>query len=341
MAAMLVAVLAHDAAASDAALARNASASGACAPERASARVALCFYGLNRSLRHTIGSIRAHVFAPLRAACAAWEVYVHTYSETTVTSAHAHEYNVSIGGAAEMVALLRPRRHAVTAQADADRLLDMRVYAHAGLAYAEPVQRNLLRQLYSLQLVTALWTPAAARYRAVGYLRPDLRFVAPIDARAMLRARDDEIYTPFWHRHLGENDRLAFGGARAAAAWGNRLFDAAEYTRARPLNSEAFLAWVIAQRGLVQRLTGMVGMRVRATGEVHAQDACLAERCRWDGDQCRYGCHRRVSRVKAALYDRYARSTAQDGARAALAARGAGAIGAATVLSSIESAVVH
>lgn len=259
-------------------------------------RVALCFYGLNRSLRHTIASINAQIFTPLRIACVSWHVYLHTYAEVTITSPHAGEYGSRIGGAHEMIQLLKPFRYSVTTQAEADARLDLAVYTRTGFAYAEVTQRNLLRQLWSLKLVTALWQPAAAEYRAVAYLRPDLYFVTPLDVVAMLSARDDEIYTPYWHRHLGENDRLAFGGTSAAALWGNRLDDGAEYTQVHRMVSEAFLAWVLFKHGIVQRFTGLIGMRVRVGGEVHAIDACLAERCRWGANLCRYGCHRRATK---------------------------------------------
>ncbi|KAJ1632619.1 hypothetical protein T492DRAFT_987157 [Pavlovales sp. CCMP2436] len=258
--------------------------------------VALCFYGINRSLRHTIGSIRAQIFAPLQRACVPWHLYMHTYSETTITSPHAGEFASRIGGSVEMIDLLRPFKSVVTSQADADASIDMRVYTRRGYAYINVTQLNLLRQLRSLQLVTALWLPDAERYGAIAYLRPDLMFAAPLDVVAMMGARDGEVYSPYWHMHLGSNDRFMFSRPPAAAVWGNRMLDAREYTRHNKLVSESFLAWVLAKHELQQRFTSMLAMRVRSSGEVHKLDACLATHCRWADNRCRYGCHEHISK---------------------------------------------
>lgn len=254
-------------------------------------RVALCFYGLNRSLRYTINSIHRHIFGPLFDGCVQWDVFAHTYSETTITSPHAGEFQSPIGGSKEMTELLRPHRFTVTHQMDTDEELDIRVYTGRGFAYVNVTQRNLLRQLKSLQLVTALWTPHATMYRSVAYVRPDLLFTTPLDVIAMIGAREGELYAPYWHRHLGENDRFVFGAPSAAAIWGNRLVEAAVYAKRHRLISEPFLAWVLAKHNLRVRYTSMIAMRVRSGGEIYGLDACLASRCRWTDRKCHFGCH--------------------------------------------------
>ena len=42
-------------------------------------RVALCFYGLNRALRHTVHGIADKIWKPLHDACAAVDVYYHVW----------------------------------------------------------------------------------------------------------------------------------------------------------------------------------------------------------------------------------------------------------------------
>ena len=70
-------------------------------------RVALLFFGLNRSMRHTIESIRARLLAPLARACVEVDILVHTYNATHGRSASDEEARASIGGWEEMLELLR------------------------------------------------------------------------------------------------------------------------------------------------------------------------------------------------------------------------------------------
>jgi hypothetical protein len=208
-----------------------------------------------------------------------------------ITSPHAGEFGARIGGPNEMAELLSPHQMTITRQIDADEELNLRAYTLRGFAYVNVTQRNLLRQLKSLQLVTALWTPNAAMYRAVAYVRPDLLFSTPLDVVAMIGAREGELYAPYWHRHLGENDRFAFGAPCAAAVWGNRLVEAKAYAMRHRLVSEPFLAWVLAKHNLHVRLTSTVAMRMRTGGRIHSLDACLATLCRWSDRKCHFGCH--------------------------------------------------
>ena len=46
-------------------------------------RVALCFYGLNRALRHTVHGIADKIWKPLHDACAAVDVYYHVWETET------------------------------------------------------------------------------------------------------------------------------------------------------------------------------------------------------------------------------------------------------------------
>ena len=48
-------------------------------------KVAVCFYGLNRALRHTLESIEASVLRPMADECAEVDVFYHTWSLVELT----------------------------------------------------------------------------------------------------------------------------------------------------------------------------------------------------------------------------------------------------------------
>ncbi|KAH8058407.1 hypothetical protein JL722_6270 [Aureococcus anophagefferens] len=195
-------------------------------------RVALCFYGLNRALRHTHESIRRHLVAPLRAACARVDVFYHTWSLETLEDtgkAGGEREAVRIGGAAEMRALLGDlvAKSAVTDQAAFDAASNASYYKTLDRRYGGPNFVNLMRQLESLRRVTALWRSMGAHaethYAAVIYARPDLLFLDDVNATQALTLRENDFLTPYWHQWSGLNDRVAIGRPRAAAAFGNRI----------------------------------------------------------------------------------------------------------------------
>ena len=80
--------------------------------------VALAFYGLTRSLRYTMPSIRQNVFAPLRAAGYTYDVYLHTYDLPHLTNERSGEATAL--NTTEW-SLLNPDFHEVTSQARARR----------------------------------------------------------------------------------------------------------------------------------------------------------------------------------------------------------------------------
>ena len=248
-------------------------------------RVALCFYGLNRALRHTHESIRRHLVAPLRAACARVDVFYHTWSLETLEDtgkAGGEREAVRIGGAAEMRALLGDlvAKAAVTDQAAFDAASNASYYKSLDRRYGGPNFVNLMRQLESLRRVTALWRSMGAHaethYAAVIYARPDLLFLDDLNATQALTLRENDFLTPYWHQWSGLNDRVAIGRPRAAAAFGNRIELAAGYALETFLRSESFLKWAVCDHhGFDLAFLEARAQRVRASGDVADNDACL------------------------------------------------------------------
>ena len=56
-----------------------------------SPKVALAFWGITRSLKYTIKSIKKYVFDELRSANIEYDVFVHTYKIDNYVNKRAHE----------------------------------------------------------------------------------------------------------------------------------------------------------------------------------------------------------------------------------------------------------
>ncbi|KAG8460754.1 hypothetical protein KFE25_010809 [Diacronema lutheri] len=257
---------------------------GRLAPAVAARRaVAVCLFGINRSLRFTVASIRRFVLAPLETGCFRVELYAHTYSlkRTLRTSRSDEAAGLALGGAEEIRALLRPREMEVTDQAQFVRSLGaLGDRLPRGSSYDGNTTRNLLCQLHSLLRVTRLWLPRAHLLHAVIYLRPDLRVLRPLDVVALAGVERAELYVPYWQCWGGLNDRFAFGRPAAAAAYGQRLLAVERFAQRQPLHAELLLRDALADAGVTPRFTASESVRVRASGQTAHMDVLLIEQRR-------------------------------------------------------------
>ena len=276
-------------------------------------RVALCFFGVNRSLNRTIASIRARILKPLRERCAQVDVYFHTYSIERLTNAWSAEDDARLGGAEEMIAQLSPIAWSVSSQREFDRTVNLASYTRKGLygvvdtngkfkeIYTPQVVLNLLRQLNSLRQVTRLWSgrigaddrkaALATAYDVVGYLRPDLLYLDDLDVDRLFALHERAVLTPSWQTWHGMNDRFAFAPPLMAARFGNRLGLVQRFVADRPMHSETFARFaMVGVHNASLELTHMRGLRVRANGEIAENDRCLEMECGPGKKRCANGC---------------------------------------------------
>lgn len=249
-------------------------------------RVALAFWGVNRSLNRTLASIRSRIFAPLARACVAHDVYVATFATDVVHNPRASEFRVDATHHwRDLLDALRPVDFSVTRQADfvatidvggwLSRDYDADRFARAGMGNLSFVYH--LCDLHMLREVTRLWKPRRDAYAAVVYLRPDMRYLDDLDVVQLLTMRDGELAVPFFQTAPGHpSDVFAFGTPAAAAVFGERLRYARSYAARDYLNSHVFLGAVLEAHGVAVHVTGMRCQRVRATGHVAWLDTCMA-----------------------------------------------------------------
>ncbi|MBY0422585.1 MAG: hypothetical protein K2Q06_09795 [Parvularculaceae bacterium] len=236
------------------------------------ARLHICFFGITRSLRYTLPSIRKHVFAP----AAAFDQVVrfgHFFSEpATAQAADPRDAPFDPGEGRDLGCdrlALEP----------ANACLDLWHFdqlAAFGDAFNNDFRslRNLVHQLHSLKQVTdAALADGAER---VLFCRPDLRYhdsLAPLYASA-LAASDPKVFLPSWQPWGGCNDRFALAvGPAAIAAYGRRIERALDYCRARgPLHAEQLLKFALDEAGVPVSPIAMRASRIRATGAAVAED---------------------------------------------------------------------
>jgi hypothetical protein len=244
-------------------------------------KVAICFFGLMRSLHYTKQSLQTHIFDILREHDIAYDVFLHTYHLNAISNSRSREFNISLNN--NEWKRLFPLRSAI----DENDVIESTVVdplLPGLLRHGDPWRergphtsmRNLIKQFHSLRRVTELWSNRTAEYQLVFYLRPDVWYFNDLnisDVWAALSvassesvAASDSIYVPRFHSWGGVNDRFAFGSPRTMALYGSRIVDATNYSLSKPMHPETFLSDLLAEHHIATNHTDILFERVRSNG---------------------------------------------------------------------------
>jgi hypothetical protein len=246
--------------------------------------VAVCFFGITRSLKHTLPSITRHVLAPAARGGEA-RVYAHFFEQTRVENPRSGESGEMDSGEHR---LLSPDWLELEAP---DAFLESRGFAALkshGDYWSDDFRslRNLVHQLHSLDRVTQ--AVLADGIEVCLFCRPDLEYHDSLQ-RAVSRARRAAgplVQLPYWQPWEGFNDRFAVATGRAAiAAYGQRIRQALSYCErtSRPLHAERLVEFALREAGVSTRLISPRASRVRIDGR-HAEEDFqhpFGKRLRW------------------------------------------------------------
>lgn len=274
-------------------------------------RIALCFYGLTRSLHLTVQNLRANMIDPLIEQGLDYDVYLHTYNASQIYNPMVGEINLKLRW--EKYELLKPHLYQVHEVQAVDELLfdnglndylaydglsRWQVERHGGgpMLFEENITvMNMVKALWSAQQCAKLIEASSRQPTAVVFLRSDVWFFNPINASIFLELQANRLYVPDWAHCDGLNDRFALGNLEVALKWGNRLDLLKEYCREHRIFSEHFLWWAMTKHGV--DITGRLDIffeRVRANGHLHCCDRGEHQPCGPQDD-----CYGDVSRQRA------------------------------------------
>lgn len=235
--------------------------------------IAICFFGITRSLRYTIDNIVAHVITPARAAGSV-RLYGHFFAQS-------HVYNPRNGENGRFPA----DEHALL-NLDALELEEpehcLGLRDHAGLAAWGDAWdngghslRNLVHQLHSLDRVTNMALAGGADMFL--FARPDLRYhdslAGPI--RRAVTSASPLVQLPYWQPWYGFNDRFALcSGEAAARAYGGRIAQAHAMCARNevPLHGERLVKFALAEADIPVRFISSRASRVRVDGHERYED---------------------------------------------------------------------
>lgn len=240
-------------------------------------KIALCFFGLNRSLSHTVASIEANVIAPLKEAGLEVDV-VGALMRPRGTFSNARSQESDLVPEANFEDLLQPRRHEYIDQAAFDEHITPTILRLGLDDYYQDQHastRNIVRELFSVKRSFSLLE--GTRPDAVIFLRPDLLYRDRLDIARYLPQLEGaaRVMTPSWQKWGGLNDRFALCNYAGAEVYGRRydaFWHAAPLFR-KNLQAEALLLATLLLQGVAfDAYTSEMAVRVRADGR-HQDEA--------------------------------------------------------------------
>lgn len=232
--------------------------------------IAICFFGIRRSLDKTYASIERNVIRPAQS-FGEVNLLAHFYEKTIISNRRTGENNVQITDAGNFVELdeveeAKPETRNI--------MLDFDKLSAYGDAWNDDFASlsNLIHQLHSLKRVTAL--AQKRRPGIVAFIRPDLNYHDSLyavfkRASRMRNANRSIVFAPDWQRWGGVNDRFAIAvGAGAIMAYGRRISRAQEFCEMynQPLHSERLLALALERAAVQVVHIPHRASRVRANG---------------------------------------------------------------------------
>ena len=231
-------------------------------------KLAICFFGLLRSLSKTIMSLEKNIFNVLKEHQIEYDIYVHTYDVQHLCLKRSGE-NVKLN--TDDYKLL----HSDFIQIDDQQQFLENYPCSEIFEFGDPWKtdfqnsKNLLCQLNSLQQVTQMWIPKVDNYFGCLYLRPDIEYTVKLPMKSILYIKnhpnENIILLPKWMGYKGFNDRMALGSTLSMKHYGSRIDYAIEYCKnnKKPLHSERFLKNFILTNNIKVQYLGLVGIRIR------------------------------------------------------------------------------
>lgn len=242
-------------------------------------RVALCFFGLTRSLKFTLPSIEKCIFGPLKAHNIKYETYLHTYKmKTPYTNPRAGESKIILD--TDEYKMLNPDFHMLEDKDMVSKRLHLEQYRTKGDPWGKEkgaipgdftTLDNHILYLWSQRQLTEMVKETLGRYTHIIFCRPDVLYHVPLQINWFSFTKDT-ICIPNFGLCGNVNDRFALGQPKQMIIYGSRFDEALAYSKKHPLASEEYLIATLKKYKIKYEHVNFYFTRIRATGEKNGMD---------------------------------------------------------------------
>jgi len=238
-------------------------------------KIALCFFGITRSLRYTIDSIKDNILEELNKNNIEYDILLHTYFLDSYIN-----YRVNTESIKDMdndeYKLLKAKYVQIDNQDKIKKEINMEQYrTHKDPWHTKynSVDNFILAQYSKLQIVKMI-EKSENSYDYIIYLRPDVLYLYKFNIDFLNRIKDNIICIPkdslFGKYRF--NDRFAITNKETYKIYGNVFNDLLEISKNQPLHSETILGERLYNNNIKIDYIRIKFRRIRANGETEKTD---------------------------------------------------------------------
>jgi hypothetical protein len=232
-------------------------------------RVALCFWGITRSLKYTIDSIQSNILDALKKKGIQYTIFMHTYNiNGPYTNIHGKEFNLILNN--NEYKLLNPDYLHIDDQDKIKESLNLHEYRSMPDYYKNNYETidNFILAMYSKLQVTNL-VEKSGNFDYYIYLRPDVRYISKLNIYNFKLLNDSTICIPnfqLWGNHNKFNDRFCITNRNTYKIYGSIFNELLDYSKKYSMNSEDIYYKYILADNLSLKYINFYFNRVRADG---------------------------------------------------------------------------
>lgn len=203
-------------------------------------KIAILFWGLTRSLKYTIDSIKINIFNVLKEQNIDYDIYLHTYRiNEPFTNPRSKEVNIRLNF--NEYKLLEPKYFIFDELKKTKLELNLNEYR----THPDPWKTkyhsvdNFILAMYSKYRVTTLMSQTD-KYDYCLFIRPDVKYVNKFDIRFLELIDDINICIPNFAIYGNFNDRMFLSNYTNGIIYGKLFDELLEYSKKDKLHSEIF-----------------------------------------------------------------------------------------------------
>ena len=245
-------------------------------------KIALCFWGLTRSLKYTIDSIKKYILEPLKKAGIEYDIFLHTYYfKGLYNNEFGKEYDVKLDF--DEYKLLKPDYFKMDNQDEIIKTINFNKYNHTGrksIHYNRQTHNNAILGLYSMRESTRMIEKSGKKYDFIFFLRPDMKYLRAFNTRWFMLTKNVKVLTTRFGKSGGYNDRMFIGNYSQGMIFGKALDYLEEYIKGHVFIAEPFIKWLVHDKmfnykNIMVRFIDYSFQRVRANGKIAHLDRNL------------------------------------------------------------------
>ena len=238
-------------------------------------KIALCFFGITRSLKHTINSIRQNVLEVFERNQIQYDTFMHTYSLTNYKNNRTKE-NIDNYDNNEHL-LLGPKYLQIDDQDLISKNLNLKQYRTMNDPWKTQYNSvdNFILGQYSKRKLVDMVDKTGVVYDYCIFIRPDCCYHSEIKMDFLNHVNDNTICIPNFHLYgpYKFNDRFCITNMKTYKLYGCIFDKLLEISKTDPLHSETIMGKLMTESyGLNVERIPFIFSRVRVDGKTCKKD---------------------------------------------------------------------